>query len=183
MPSLESSLEWALLEFNQLVDFHSGFSVILTQVLCHVTGKLQLLLPLLFRRHLRYLSSSSPPSSSRGVDPGLTHIRAYFTHDTRVAEELLHAREFIRPHAALLAAAAPLAVLADAAATAVLALAARCRPCSQMLLSPHSLQLLRRGRLRRCCCRRTACTCCDSARARRCRCRRSPCTCAALPHI
>ena len=60
----------------------------------------------------------------RGVDPGLTHTHAYFTHEIRVdcralvyaayffsvqfrvPEEVLHARGFVRPHAAILAMAA-----------------------------------------------------------------------------
>ena len=55
--------------------------------------------------------------------PGLTHTLAYFTHVTRVADEVLHARGYIRPHAALLIAAMP-PVLTDAAAAALLADAA-----------------------------------------------------------
>ena len=55
--------------------------------------------------------------------PGLTHTLAYFTHVTRVADEVLHARGYIRPHAALLIAAMP-PVLTDAAAAALLAAAA-----------------------------------------------------------
>ena len=78
-------------------------------------------------RDTRGSSEARPRADRRPCElrpPGLTHTLAYFTHVTRVADEVLHARGYIRPHAALLAIAAMPPVLTDAAAAALLALAA-----------------------------------------------------------
>ena len=48
------------------------------------------------------------------------HTLAYFTHVTRVADEVLHARGCIRPQAALVAMTAMPPVLTDAATAALL---------------------------------------------------------------
>ena len=111
-------------------------------------------------------SGRMSPAPGRRPRPGLTHTRAYFTHVTRVADEILRARGCIGPHAAVLAVAAPPPMLAYAAAAALLApgvpppVLADGDAAAAALLAP--------------------CTWCAAGRAYSCRGRRSPCTgCAA----